>query len=170
MLSQSTYSFDQPTPFMAIMTIRSNGHIEKRIPWSAFTLTERDWERIANVRDILKVTVSFVVDNEQLIMWWQDSNDIQELFSSEQQPTLWCALSALEELQTTWEDKWNLEHFLLYKDAINTGLAKLEKYYSWIDTKPVFILALGMYHLFLQVFSIYAMNYSSPPVLQTRLY
>jgi hypothetical protein len=76
-------------------------------------------------------------------MQWQDSNDIQELFSSEQQPTLWRALSELEELQTAWEDKRKLECFALYKDAIDTGLAKLQKYYSQIDTKPVFILALG---------------------------
>ncbi|KAI0269521.1 hypothetical protein BGY98DRAFT_937844 [Russula aff. rugulosa BPL654] len=61
-----------------------------------------------------------------------DSNDIQKLFSSEQQPTLWRALPALEELQTAWKDKQKLEHFALYR-----------KYYSRIDTKPVFILALG---------------------------
>jgi hypothetical protein len=77
-------------------------------------------------------------------MYLQDSNNIQELFSSEQQPTLWCALPALEELQTAWEDKQKLVHFILYRDAINAGLAKLCKYYSHIDTKPVFILALGM--------------------------
>jgi len=39
-----------------IMTICCNGHIKKKIPWSAFSLTERDWEWVANVRDILKVT------------------------------------------------------------------------------------------------------------------
>lgn len=39
-----------------ITTIRHNGRIEKKIPWSAFALTERDWERVADARDILKVT------------------------------------------------------------------------------------------------------------------
>ena len=29
--------------------------LKKKIPWSAFALTERDWEQIADVRDILKV-------------------------------------------------------------------------------------------------------------------
>lgn len=75
----------------------------------------------------------------------QDSNDIQELFSSEQQPTLWRALPALEELQTAWEDKRKLERFALYDDAIDAGLSKLRKYYSRIDTKPVFVLALGKF-------------------------
>ena len=87
---------------------------------------------MADARDILK-----------------DSNDIQELFSSKQQPTLWRALPALEELQTTWEDKQTLPRFLLYQNAINAGLGKLQKYYSRIDTKPVFILSLGTFFPFL---------------------
>ncbi|KAF8487806.1 hypothetical protein F5888DRAFT_1624190, partial [Russula emetica] len=111
-----------------ITTIRRNGHVEKKIPWSAFALTERDWERVADARDILK-----------------DSNDIQELFLSEKQLTLWRVLPALEELQTTWEDKRKLDRFLLYRDAIDAGLSKLQKYYSRIDTKPVFILALVLH-------------------------
>ncbi|KAF8495254.1 NUC071 domain-containing protein [Russula emetica] len=102
-----------------ITTICQNGHVEKKIPWSAFALMERDWERVADARDILK-----------------DSNDIQELFSSEKQPTLWCTLPALEELQTAWEDKRKLGRFLLYRDVIDAGLSKLQKYYSRIDTKP----------------------------------
>ena len=106
--------------------IRRNGHVERKIPWSAFALTERDWEWVADARNILK-----------------DSNDIQELFSSEQQPTLWHALPALEELQTPWEDKRKAPRFALYQDLIDAGLAKLQKYYSCIDTKPVFILSLG---------------------------
>ena len=64
---------------------------------------------------------------------------------SEQQLTLWRTLPALEELQTTWEHKQDLECFALYKDAINAGLSKLHKYHSWIDTKPVIILMLGMF-------------------------
>lgn len=56
---------------------------------------------------------------------------------------LWRALPALEELQTTWEAKRDSEEFSLYKDAINNSLGKLQKYYSHIDKKPVFILALG---------------------------
>ena len=127
MFIQSAYTLYGP-----ITTIRRNGHIKKKIPWSAFALTEGDWGRVADVRDILK-----------------DSNDIQELFSSEQQPTLWHTLPALEELQTAWEDKQTLPRFLLYQDAINTGLGKLQKYYSHIDTKPVFILSLGTFFPFL---------------------
>jgi hypothetical protein len=51
----------------------------------------------------------------------------------------------LEEFQTSWEDRLHSDCFSLYRDAINDGLGKLRKYYSRIDTKPVFILALGVF-------------------------
>ena len=38
-----------------ITTIRLNGRITKKIRWSAFNLTDRDWERVKDARDILKV-------------------------------------------------------------------------------------------------------------------
>ena len=85
----------------------------------------------------------------------QDSNDIQQHFSSERLPTLWRALPALEELQTAWEAKQDSARFWLYKDAINNGLAKLQKYYSRIDSKPVFILSLGKSSVSLNWSSLY---------------
>jgi hypothetical protein len=41
------------------MTIRCNGCVEKKIPWSAFALAERDWEQVADARDILKVILIY---------------------------------------------------------------------------------------------------------------
>ena len=70
-------------------------------------------------------------------------NLIQQYFSAETQPTLWCALPALEELQTAWEKKRDAPKYVLYKDTLMDGLEKLRKYYSWLDEKPSFILALG---------------------------
>ena len=78
----------------------------------------------------------------------QDSNDVQQYFSLEQLSTLWRALPTLEELQTAWEAKQDSNKFTLYKDAINDGLGKLQKYYSRIDSKPAFILALGLFFSF----------------------
>ena len=40
-----------------ITTVRSNGNILKRIPWSAFKLSSRDWSRVVDARDILAVRV-----------------------------------------------------------------------------------------------------------------
>lgn len=49
----------------------------------------------------------------------------------------------LEELQTVWEKKSENPKYVLYKNALADGLAKLGKYYSRLDDKPSFILALG---------------------------
>lgn len=68
---------------------------------------------------------------------------MQHCFSSEQLPTLWRALPAIEALQTAWEAKHDDPHFAIYCDAINEGLAKLQKYYSRFDEKPSYVLALG---------------------------
>jgi hypothetical protein len=75
----------------------------------------------------------------------QDSNQIQQTFSAEKRPTLWRALPAIEELQTAWEAKRDNPRYATYHDAINDGLAKLNKYYSRFDEKPAYILALGMF-------------------------
>ncbi|PPQ73449.1 hypothetical protein CVT25_000097, partial [Psilocybe cyanescens] len=69
----------------------------------------------------------------------------QQYFSSEKQPTLWRALPALEELQSAWEKKSESARYILYKDPLTDGLAKLGKYYSQLDEKPSFILALMLH-------------------------
>jgi hypothetical protein len=73
----------------------------------------------------------------------QDSNRIQQYFSAEKEPTLWRALPTIEELQTAWESKRDKPAFFKYREAINDGLDKINKYYSRFDEKPAFILALG---------------------------
>jgi len=50
----------------------------------------------------------------------------------------------IEELQTAWEAKQDSDCFSTYQTAINDGLKKLNKYYSWFNEKPAYILALGM--------------------------
>ena len=63
-LSQPTYPPVQPINlFVAsadhrygpITTIRRGGQVAKHIPWSAFTLTEQDWERVMEAAEILAV-------------------------------------------------------------------------------------------------------------------
>ena len=38
-----------------IMTVRSEGQVVKKIPWSAFKMSNRDWARVLDVRNILTV-------------------------------------------------------------------------------------------------------------------
>ncbi|KAG2062796.1 hypothetical protein BDR04DRAFT_1123701 [Suillus decipiens] len=41
-----------------------------------------------------------------------DANNMQQIFSSKQHPTLWCAIPALKQLQTLWEKKWDMSYIL----------------------------------------------------------
>ena len=111
--------------FGPITVLRHDGRVFKKIPWSAFKIAEMDWVRVLDAKSILG-----------------DSNRIQQYFSSEQKPTLWRSLPAIEELQTAWEAKRDDPQYAIYKDAIIDGLAKLNKYYSRFDEKPSYVLAL----------------------------
>ena len=125
-----------------ITTLRRDNSIAKHIPWTAFKLSDVDWCRVIDARDILGVRGSLSMC-EQGLMFCQDSNRIQQYFSSEKRPTLWRALPALEELQSAWEKKQDVPKYALYRDALADGLAKIGKYYSKLDEKPAFVLALG---------------------------
>ncbi|KAF8155661.1 hypothetical protein B0H34DRAFT_850373, partial [Crassisporium funariophilum] len=114
--------------FGPITTLRRDNRLVKHIPWSAFKLGGEDWTRVVDARDILA-----------------DSNRIQQYFSAEKEPTLWRALPALEELQSAWEKKKGDPRYELYKDALADGLKKLGKYYSRLDEKPCFVLALVLH-------------------------
>jgi hypothetical protein len=53
-----------------ITTIRQNSRITKKIPWTVFRLTDRDWERVKDARDILKVGhghVYFILSVDMLL-------------------------------------------------------------------------------------------------------
>ena len=82
-----------------ITTLRRDKQPVKHIPWAAFKLVEADWKRVIDARDILGVSpVNFHSSRMVNIQIPQDSNRIQQYFSSEKEPTLWHALPALEEL------------------------------------------------------------------------
>lgn len=56
---------------------------------------------------------------------------------------LWCALPALEDLQSAWEKKHDSPKYALYRDALTDSLEKLQKYYTHLDKKPSFVLVLA---------------------------
>jgi hypothetical protein len=41
--------------FGPITTLRRDNRVVKRVPWSAFKLSDSDWAQVVDVRDILKV-------------------------------------------------------------------------------------------------------------------
>ena len=122
-----------------ITSIHHDNRLIKHIPWSAFKLAESDWLRVVDACDILGVSgFLFYWPND---VWFnvQDSNQIQQYFSSEKE------LACSSHFQTAWEKEHNNPKYTLYKDALSKGLEKIRKYYSWLDDKPSFMLALGKY-------------------------
>jgi hypothetical protein len=101
---------------------------------------------------------------------YQDSRALQHYFSSEQLPTLWRALPAIEALQSAWEAKHDDRRFAIYYDAINEGLAKLQKYYSQFDEKPSYVLALGKRPSNLSPSRLICIIYSPSSLLQARIH
>jgi hypothetical protein len=47
--------------FGPITTVRSDGRLVKKIPWSAFRFTNRDWSRVLDAINILAVRASLLV-------------------------------------------------------------------------------------------------------------
>ena len=91
-------------------------------------LRSSDWEHVNDTCTILS-----------------DADSIQHLFSYENEPILWHAIPAFEELQTAWEGKCALQKYDLYKDALDCALQKLGKYYSKFNEKNVYVFALGRF-------------------------
>jgi hypothetical protein len=111
-------------------------------------LNSADWERVVDVATILAVRPQQIYCSIQSVIAEQDANNIQQYFSAEKRPTLWRVLPALEKLQTAWEKKRDSSRYAIYRDAINDGLSKLNKYYSRFDEKPAYVLALGLFYFY----------------------
>ncbi|KAF5383745.1 hypothetical protein D9615_003755 [Tricholomella constricta] len=114
-----------------ITTLHHDGRVSKKIPWTAFALSDSDWTRVLDAKMILA-----------------DSNRVLHQFSADKHPSLYRALPALEDLQSAWESKIEDSQFDIYHDAIRDGLAKLGKYYCRFDEKPAYILALVLHPYF----------------------
>ncbi|KAF8882596.1 hypothetical protein BD779DRAFT_1444716, partial [Infundibulicybe gibba] len=114
--------------FGPITTLRSEHRVTKCIPWSVFELSDLDWATVLDTWTIL-----------------EDSNRVLHHFSEDKCPSLYRALPAIEELQTAWEKKRNSTRFAKYSDGLDNALAKIKKYYTKFDDKPVYVLALVLH-------------------------
>ncbi|KAF8343419.1 hypothetical protein F5887DRAFT_842302, partial [Amanita rubescens] len=103
----------------------------KKIPWSAFQLSESDWACVEDVRLILK-----------------DAHNVQHKFASENIPTFYNVLLAVEELLTAWETKISNCHSTIYVKALEAGVDKLRGYYSQFDLKLVILINLALHPYF----------------------
>ncbi|KAG6872994.1 hypothetical protein C0995_004370 [Termitomyces sp. Mi166 len=108
-----------------ITIVWKEGHIEKCINWSVFTFNEEDWSHVDDAKEILS-----------------DSKKCLHYFSSEEHPTLYKVIPAIEALLTAWENKLEHSHYKLYSMGLCDGCTKLSRYYNYIDDKPTMVLAL----------------------------
>nr|VWP01648.1 Uncharacterized protein [Ganoderma boninense] len=111
--------------FGPITTLRPKGGPTRDIPWSAFKLKKPDWIRVRLCAEII-----------------EDANDYQQICSSTRSPTLHQVIPVLENLATRWEVKAKNTKFEPFHDALEKGLAKINKYYKKLDNTDVYILAL----------------------------
>ncbi|KAI1795273.1 ribonuclease H-like domain-containing protein, partial [Ganoderma leucocontextum] len=111
--------------FGPITTIRKNGKVTKKIPWSVFRLEKEDWDRVKLCVEIL-----------------EDADKYHQMFSSDKAPTLHRVIPALEALCTKWEKKLADPKYAVFHPALRAGLKKLNKYYAKLDNSDVYILAL----------------------------
>ncbi len=121
--------------FDAITTIRKNGKIVKKIPWSAFRLEKEDWDRVKLCIEILEVrlqSLHFPLCFESQYIP-QDADKYHQLFSSDKAPTLHRVIPALEALCTKWEKKLADPKYAVFHPALQAGLDKLNKYYAKLD-------------------------------------
>ena len=107
--------------FGLITSIQHPAGSNKHIPWTAFSFKAHDWDRVNDMQAVVS-----------------DANAIQQIFSHEHQPTLWLAIPTFKELQTAWEEKRNSPRYHQFKDAIDTALTKIGKYYNKFDDKFIY--------------------------------
>ena len=130
--------------FGPITKIRRAGQKTKVIRWSAFQFSGADWERIRLCADILAVRLSSSIlipayaDHPGI----QDANKYHQLSSTTRSPTLHQVIPTLESLASRWERKLENPVYAPFRQALEAGLAKLNKYYLKLDDCDAYILAL----------------------------
>jgi len=50
-----------------ITTLQCDGHLVKYILWTAFKMFDRDWHRVVDAQDILKMGIVFSFNGNRLI-------------------------------------------------------------------------------------------------------
>ena len=67
-----------------ITTLRRDNHVVKHIPWSAFKMTDANWNWVIDARDILGVHIS-----EPLIFIWIETNTSSRTQIASSSASLW---------------------------------------------------------------------------------
>ncbi|KAI0715453.1 hypothetical protein C8T65DRAFT_573172, partial [Cerioporus squamosus] len=110
--------------FGPITQLRKNGKVVKKIPWSAFQLSDADWKRVKLCSDILA-----------------DVHKYQQLCLTTRAPTLHQVFSLLKTITSCWEAKAKDPTYAIFDDTLQAGIEKLTKYYRQLDNTPAYVLS-----------------------------
>ena len=69
---------------------------------------------------------------------------MQQAFSTKTAPALFNALPAIEKLHKEWSDRMEKESYVSFREALATGLAKIDEYYQTMAESDAHIIAMGM--------------------------
>jgi hypothetical protein len=107
---------------------REEENIKKKKKIDALCLTEEEWGRVRILLDILG-----------------HADGAQQLFLSEEGPTLHLAIPAIERLCKAWSSQREREKYKPYASALDAGIKKLDDYHAKLVLIDVVIISLCMY-------------------------
>jgi hypothetical protein len=123
-------------------------NLEARKKIDALRLSEDEWHCVGIFCALLSVRMFLLLFN-RCSLETQHADKAQQAFSSEQTPTLFNAVPALETLHAAWTSRAKKFKYQAFMDALNAAAAKLNKYYKKTAESDAHILAMCTYHRFL---------------------
>ncbi|KAG6867415.1 hypothetical protein C0993_003076, partial [Termitomyces sp. T159_Od127] len=74
--------------------------------------------------------------------WTQHADKAQQSFSSDQVPTLYLAIPALEALYRAWSSRINRQKYAPFASALEAACKKIDNYYGKTTNSPVYIMTM----------------------------
>ena len=113
--------------------------------YSDFQISRNDWEWLDVIREVLCVCAYIFISHIfKKIGCRQEPANAQQTFSSSRNPTGWHAIPVLEFMQESWENMARHNQFKDITNAIEAGLANLQKWYCKVDDTNVYFICMGM--------------------------
>ena len=83
--------------------------------------------------------------------FYQDANNAQQAFSSDQVSTLHLAIPALEALHKAWLSRSEGLKYNRFAPALKAAYTRIDEYYEKTTESPAYILAMSMSLLFMSI-------------------
>jgi hypothetical protein len=126
-------------------------NVDKGAPcYKSYAFSKKEWDQMQLILDILKVRL--IINALYTIISTdtprQPTTNLQQQFSLETEPTVWCIYAGFEEIFSDWENKINDLKYVDVVDAIKIGHKTFLKYYVDTDQSNVAVISMGLnFHL-----------------------